>query len=121
MKNFTRIRKNAFRIAFAAVAVSTVLNTVVRADDVRQIHVRYDDLNIHTDAGASVLLQRIRVAAEQVCELSNPRELAQLAIVKACVDHALATAVDAVKRPALTRVYDDKFGITPSVTVVASR
>jgi UrcA family protein len=121
MQNFTLVRKSAFRIALAAVAVSAALSTIVRADDVRQIHVRYDDLNIHTDAGASLLLERIRHAAEQVCESSSPRDLGQLAAVKACVDHAIATAVDAVKRPALARVYDEKFGITPSVTVVASR
>jgi UrcA family protein len=121
MKYFTPIRKHVLRIAFAAVAVSAVLSTVVRADDVRKIHVRYDDLNIHTDAGALVLLQRIRAAAEDVCGQSSTRDLGQLASVKACTDHAIATAVDAVKRPALRRVYDDKFGITPSVTVVASR
>jgi UrcA family protein len=113
--------KNAFRIAFAAAAVTAALSTIVRADDVRQIHVRYDDLNIHTDAGAALLLQRIHAAAERVCAASSPRDLGQLAAVKACTEHAIATAVDAVKRPALTRVYDDKFGITPSVTVVASR
>jgi UrcA family protein len=121
MKNFAPIQKNAFRIAFASLAVCAALSTVARADDVRQLHVRYDDLNIHTDAGATVLLQRIRDAAERVCEQPGTRDLGELAAVKTCTDHAIATAVEAVKRPALTRVYDAKFGITPSVTVVASR
>jgi hypothetical protein len=54
-------------------------------------------------------------------QLPGTRDLDQLAAVKACTDHAIATAVDTIKRPALTRIYDEKFGITQSVTVVASR
>jgi UrcA family protein len=121
MKNIILFRKNTLHFVFTTVAICAALSTVTRADDVRQEHVRYDDLNIHTDAGAAVLLQRIRDAAARVCELPGTRDLDQLAAVKACTDHAIATAVDTIKRPALTRIYDEKFGITQSVTVVASR
>jgi UrcA family protein len=120
MKNMTHNPKIGFRIAFAAVAVCAALSTAARADEVRQLHVGYADLNVDSKAGASVLLQRIRRAADRVCEMPGTRDIGQLAAVKTCTDHAVAQAVEAVKRPALTQVYDAKFGIVPT-TIVASR
>jgi UrcA family protein len=121
MKNFAPIQKNAFRIAFASLAVCAALSTVARADEARELRVGYADLNVNSEAGAAVLFQRIRHAADRVCELPGTRDLGQLAAVKSCTDHAIATAVEAVKAPALTRVYDAKFGVLPAVTVLASR
>jgi UrcA family protein len=120
MKNFTHTQKNGFRIALAAVAVCAALSSAARADEAPQLHVSYADLNVNSKAGAAVLFQRIRRAAERVCEVPDTRNLGQLARVKACTDHAIATAVDAVKLPLLTQVYDAKFGIVPT-TIVASR
>lgn len=121
MKNFTQNTKNALRIGFAAVAVWTALATVSRADDLRQVHVGYADLNVKTEAGAAVLLQRLRSAAERVCEVPGSRDLGQLAQVKACTDHAIAGAVEQINLPTLTKVYDVKFGVTPNFTILASR
>ena len=120
MKNFTHTNKHGFRIALAAVAVCAALSSVARADEAPQLHVGYADLNVNSKAGAAVLYQRIRRAADRVCEMPGTRDLGQLAQVKACTDHAIATAVDAVKLPLLTQVYDAKFGIAPT-TIVASR
>jgi UrcA family protein len=121
MKNFTHDPKNALRIGFAAVAVWTALATVSRADDLRQVRVSYADLNVQTEAGAAVLFQRIRSAAERVCEVAGTRDLGQLTQVKACTDHAIAGAVEQINLPTLTKVYDVKFGVTPNFTILASR
>ncbi len=120
MKSFAPTQKTVFRLAFAAVAVCAALSTVARADEARQLHVSYADLNVNSEAGAAVLFQRISHAADRVCELPGTRDLNQLAQVKACTDHAIGTAVEATKLPALTRVYDAKFGIAPTA-IVASR
>jgi len=132
MKNLTRTHDNAFRIAFAAVAVCAALsgvaradtlanaNPVANADEARQLKVSYADLNLNSQTGAAVLFQRIRRAADQVCEVPGTRDLTVLAQAKACKDHAIAAAVQAVKLPALTRLYDAKFGIAPN-TIVAAR
>jgi UrcA family protein len=121
MKNFTQNTKNALRIGFAAVAVWTALATVSRADDLRQVHVGYADLNVKTEAGAAVLLQRIRSAAERVCEVPGSRDLGQQAQVKACTDHAISGAVEQINSSSLTKVYDLKFGVASKVTILASR
>ena len=121
MKNVTHTPKNRLRIALATVAVCAALSSLARADEAPQMRVSYADLNIDSEAGAAVLYQRIRFAADRVCAVNGTRDLGQLAAVKPCTDHAIATAVAAVKAHALTKVYDAKFGITPTATVVASR
>jgi UrcA family protein len=120
MKNFAHIQKNSIRMVLATVAVCAALSTVARAEEAPQVHVSYADLNVNSKTGAAVLFQRIRRAANQVCAASGTRDLGQLARAKACTDHAIAVAVDAVKAPALTKIYDAKYGIAPS-TVLASR
>jgi UrcA family protein len=120
MKNFAHTQKNGFRIAFASLAVCAALSTAARAEEAPQVHVSYADLNLNSEAGAKVLFQRIRAAAARVCEVPNMRDLSSQSRAKACTDHAIAVAVDAVKAPALTKIYDIKYGVAPS-TVVASR
>jgi len=120
MKNFAPTQKNGFRIALASLAVFAALGTAARAEDAPQVHVSYADLNLATDAGAKVLFQRIHAAAERVCEVPNMRDLSSLSRAQACTDHAIAVAVEAVKAPALTKIYDAKYRVAPS-TVVALR
>ena len=43
----------------------------MRAADVPQVHVKYADLNLNTPAGAATLLQRIRYAADRVCDFRD--------------------------------------------------
>jgi len=101
---------NSIRITIAAAATMAALTTGARAADPPQIHVRYGDLNINTPAGAAALLQRIRFAADRVCDFRDTRDLSVLLIVQACTNHAIAEAVATVNNPSLTAVYEAKIG-----------
>jgi len=98
------------RIAMAAAVTIAVLTSGVRAADVPQIHVRYGDLNVNSSTGAATLLQRIRFAADRVCDFRDTRDLSVLAMVQACTNHAVADAVATVNNPKLTALYEAKMG-----------
>ncbi len=65
--------------------------------------VRYQDLNLSTNAGVQVLYERIHGAANQVCGYYDVRDLVAGRAHKACVDRAMADAVAAVNNQMLTR------------------
>ena len=110
---------NPIRVA-VAFALFASLTVAVRGADIPQIHVKYADLNVATTAGATVLYQRIRGAADRVCGVANTRDLARLGHAEVCAEHAVADAVAAVNAPALTRVYEVQTGVDP-VTRLATR
>lgn len=112
-------RYHGGRIA-AAVALYAALAAGAQAADIPQVHVNFADLNVGTTAGATVLFQRIRGAADRVCGVTDTRDLARLGQAKACASHAVAEAVAAVNAPALTRVYEMKTGVDP-ITRLATR
>jgi len=105
------LTKNPIRIAIAA-AVFMALTAGANAADVPQVHVKYGDLNLGTTAGAAVLYQRIRGAADVVCGVPDTRELAQIARAKACAAQTIAAVVAAVNAPVLTGVYQARTGET---------
>ena len=109
---------NPLRIA-AAVALFAALTGGAQAGDIPQVRVKYGDLNVNDAAGAAVLYRRIRTAATQVCDLPGTRDLARLQQVDACVARAVAEAVAAVDKPALTGVYQVKMGGTATRLAVA--
>jgi UrcA family protein len=121
MNKFSNTSKCLLRGALAAAAVTAALTGAVRADEVPQVHVKYADLNINSSAGAAVLYQRIRRAAEQVCAVSGARDLTTWSRGKDCASKAIARAVSAVGNPTLTQVYEVKTGISPTNTALASR
>jgi UrcA family protein len=110
MNTHTHNTRNPIRIVMATVALVAAFAGAARAGDAPQVHVRYADLNVNTAAGATVLYQRIRRAAVEVCDVRNTRDLAVLDKVKVCTDHAVAEAVGAVNNPTLTGVYMSKMG-----------
>lgn len=78
--------------------------------------VHYADLNVTTDAGAKVLMRRLRTAAEQVCGDVDSRQLDQAAAANACVDKAIVAGVRQVNSAQLMRAakahgYDIPAGI----------
>jgi len=77
--------------------------------------------NLGTTAGATVLYQRIRGAAGQVCGVSSDRDLARGAQAKACAAHAVADAVAAVNAPALTSIYQATMGGTAVTRLAVNR
>jgi UrcA family protein len=110
--------KNPIRIALA-VALFAALTAGAQAADAPQLHVKYADLNVANAAGATVLYQRIRSAADQACGVPGTRDLGRLTAAKACAAHAVAQAVTAVNAPALTSIHQVKIGAT-SVTRLAA-
>jgi len=101
----------SYREVLIAAALAAAFVTVAGAADLPQVHVNYSDLNVNTAAGAAVLYQRIRGAAEQVCPTFLARDLNAEAAAKACKVRAIGEAVAAVHAPALTQVYEGKMGI----------
>jgi len=112
--------KNPLRIAAAAL-LFTALTAGAQAADVPQVHVKYADLNVASSAGAAVLYQRIRSAADQVCGVPGNRDLARIEPAKACAAQAIAAAVAAVNSPALTSMYQVKMGGTAVTRLAVNR
>ena len=121
MKNFSHNSKALIRGTLAVVAISAAFAGAVRADEAPQMLVKYADLNVNSSAGAARLYQRIRLAADRVCELPGERDLAVLAKEKDCARQAIAQAVSAVGNPPLTRIYEAKTGVATTSTALASR
>jgi len=74
--------------------------------EVKQTTVRFADLNVDHPAGAAVLYQRIRHAAQDVCgepQLPGSKFIARA--WRSCMADAINRAVAVVDRPALTAYY----------------
>jgi UrcA family protein len=63
--------------------------------------VKFADLDIQTAEGAKVLYHRIRLAADQVCDV-NDRDPVMREAKPACVDTAIDNAVKKINAPYLT-------------------
>ncbi len=120
MKNPTNKANARIHIIVAATAVWAALGCVAHADEAPQVHVRYADLNLATGAGATVLYQRIRRAANDVCGGLDSRDLTAKAAARACVDNAIKQAVAEVNSVRLTKVYEAHGG-APTAIALASR
>jgi UrcA family protein len=88
----TRFERIAKTLITGAAMVLAVLNPIaaVAAESVRQVTVRYDDLNLTSASGIKVLEQRIRHAAEIVCGEVDIREFEQLKCARHATNSALA-------------------------------
>jgi len=89
-------------------ALAAGLSAVSAADPASSagITVKYSDLNTATPAGARVLYERIRAAAQSACDYFWFKTDADEA---RCLQNTIAKAVSKVNQPALTAVYDAKF------------
>jgi len=107
--------RNTKHIALAAAAALCVSSVAVGAyageavNDVPTRTVRYSDLNLGTQAGATALYNRIRHAAEEICGDPSSRQLADAAAAKACVARAISSSVHSVHSARLASVYDEHF------------
>ncbi len=104
--------KTVARVAALAILASAgapSLAKAVVASDVRSEVVRFDDLNLGSQAGVHALYARIESAAREVC---GPAESTALGVAAAlwrdCVSASLHDAVLKVKHPALTAYYTDR-------------
>jgi UrcA family protein len=111
--------QNSFRRVVVVAALVAGFATAGQATELPQVHVNFSDLNVNSEAGAAVLYQRIRNAAEQVCGTFGVRDLGAEAAAKACKARAIGEAVAAVHNPSLTRAYEGTVGLA-AVARVAS-
>jgi UrcA family protein len=102
--------------AAAALAMSTLtpfaaaLAAAPAVDTPLQVLVKFADLDLATDVGATVLLRRIEAAAEKIC--GDPRGLLpldRLARVQQCNTQSIARAVADVGAPRVTLVYRSRY------------
>jgi UrcA family protein len=113
------INNNVIRTILTATALCAALAAGARAEEAPQVHVSYADLNLNTAAGADALYQRIRKAASNVCALPVERDLGHVSQTKACTARVIAEAVEALDNPAVSRVYEQKTGLTPAIQLAA--
>jgi UrcA family protein len=84
-----------------------------------QLVVKFADLDISTPQGATALYGRIRSAAVKVCWPS--RDNASDQVNTACLQKAIADAVTTVNRPALSAVYEAKYGKEPAFVLATNQ
>jgi UrcA family protein len=110
-------RRTTSFVAAAACAVATLAGVASLAhaddrDDAPKQTVRYDDLNLSTQAGLQTLYRRIQHAARSVC---GPALVTGTRIVSAarndCVNTSIRQAILTVNQPSLTAYYAARFGI----------
>ena len=92
-------------------------------EEVRQVVVRFGDLNLSNPSGAATLYRRIAAAANEVCSAFDlgSRELGSRASVDACVRKAISGAVTKVGRPELFAVYNARNSVPLGIPVVAAQ
>jgi UrcA family protein len=111
--NTLNTTKHIALAAVVAFGLSTAAMGAYAAEtnDVPTRTVRYSDLDMNSQKGVTVLYNRIRQAAEQVCGYDGVAPLAKAAPVKACIDGAVASGVQAVNNARLTSMYDSRNGV----------
>ena len=73
--------------------------------DSHSVSVRYDDLNLSTEAGVSALYQRLSGAARQVCPDAYSRDLSVVIAAGRCKADAVSKAVDQINNPNLAMLH----------------
>jgi UrcA family protein len=79
------------------------------------ITVRYGDLAIDTEQGASKLLKRIEGAADRVCARLDHGSLVSRSNAEDCSRKVTAAAVNQVNHPMLLAVYSSARGMSPPI------
>jgi UrcA family protein len=91
-------------VVATALAVGMLAGVAHAAEAEAQAQVvRFQDLNLNTDAGVQVLYKRIQRAANQVCGVVDVRDLAVARAHQACVAKAVGDAVATVNNQMLTK------------------
>jgi len=93
-----RIRDTLVLAAGAATLLVGAANIASAASvaEVRSVNVRYDDIEINTELGNTVLYRRIVSAAVQVCGSPDIRDLDAIAAAKTCKRTAVERAVESM-------------------------
>jgi UrcA family protein len=112
-------KSSLISVAALAVLGSVTGPRLATAQEQVGVTVRYGDLNLTTDAGAKVMLNRIRMAAREACGWTPPTyDLAAQPIFRRCVGEATNRAVAMLDSPLVTAMNNSE--VTPARVAVAS-
>jgi UrcA family protein len=103
-----RLAGVACGVAFLGISTLSFANGL----DLREVTVKYGDLDVSRPEGAIVLYKRIRAAAKEVCSPDYYGFSASIQ-VDSCIDTSIAQAVAKVNQPALSAVLNAKRGRSP--------
>ncbi len=110
MSTSIRLKQSTAWVALLALASASGGGNPNETDE-RAEKVNYEDLNIDTLAGASILYHRIELAARAVCGADREdREMLPHGQWKSCYRTAIAAAVARVNSPWLTAIHDSRTG-----------
>jgi UrcA family protein len=84
-----------------------------------KVTVKFADLDVSRQPGATVLYHRIRTAAKEVCSPYDHSGAVARPYLDACVDQAITDAVAEINVPALLAVYSAKTGKSPTARVAS--
>jgi UrcA family protein len=107
MSTSIRLKQSTAWVALLALASASAGGNPSDTD-ARTQKVTYEDLNVDTLAGASILYHRIERAARAVC---GADDLVPHGQWKSCYRMAIAAAVAKVNSPWLTAIHDTKNGV----------
>jgi UrcA family protein len=109
MSTSIRLKQSTAWVALLALASAAAgANPADTDDEVKTENVNYEDLNLSTLAGVTLLYGRIERAARLVCGPNT--DVSRLGQWKTCYRLAVAAAVAKVNNPLLTAVHDSKMG-----------
>jgi UrcA family protein len=104
-----------------AIAVLALIQQMAHAntppDQSPILTVRYADLDLNHTAGATVLYQRLKYAAGQVCSSFRGREIKSQELFSRCVEASMTASIAKIDRPVLTQHYRSITGRHESVVV----
>ena len=102
-----KIRDTLVLAAGAATLLVGAANIASAAsmDEVRSVNVRYDDIELNTELGNTVLYRRIVSAAVEVCGQPDIRDLDAIAATRTCQRTAVERAVESVHSQLLTAIH----------------
>jgi len=102
------MRKSLIAVA-AFACLSTAAIAAPNSDDRMALEVPYADLNLDHPAGAQVMLQRIKFAAQRVCGgRPDMVDLRGFTLFKRCFHAAMDNAVAQLNAPLVTALYNGR-------------
>jgi UrcA family protein len=104
------LRASAALGATLIIGAATAAYAADSAPEAPSVRVSYHDLNLATDEGTVALYGRIVSAAYRVCQVSDIRDLHQVAAATECRARAIERAVRDVGSPRLAAVYTARRG-----------
>jgi UrcA family protein len=125
MNTSTQVSRILAVTIFAALTSSiATVSFASDSPDALQVKVKYADLNVSTTSGATSLYNRIRSAADSVCNPFrplNPADLAARKVFTDCMHKAMSNAINEVNEPALFTVANAKAGTAKPILLASGQ